>query len=569
VVQVGGIESESDVDISVRAAEEGGLFDEGNYQITIGFGENAIVMSPAAAGAVTALEPVAEHTLYVALPQLFHFAVAVSPAGGTVSSGVIASIINEHNEVVFKVAARPGETRSAGSVLLKPGTYRVRVQGVSLEEQLTSDLSYSLLANVSSDPFLANPDDPTFQPEFQCEHPGHEGLFCYPGEFVSSDPFLWDDFINSQPAPPPVIPLQELIQLLLGDWWRFVWGQTGTNGPPLAQNDLFRVQPPTPQRANLAAAAVSFNVLGNDIDPEGDAVVAVLHSTTANGQLRLNTDGSFQYTPNADFVGVDSFTYTAYDFVTTSRVATVRIHVGVRGNYDQDGDVDGHDFLMWQRNLGSTVDVDGSGADGDGNGAVDGADLLPWKESFGDTMSAAARISGDYDIDGDVDGADFLEWQRQLGANAAPAGSGADGDGDGVVGEGDLNVWAIASSRPSVPPSAGFVDSPLAVATRITSPLADGLSSLSGMALKGSMPPFDPVTPDESDSAALALSTSSHQDAPNTGNLLRQGISETSTLWPADDVTTLLEASDAPVPDSAVDLAFEELAVPLDAGLWR
>ena len=31
----------------------------------------------------------------------------------------------------------------------------------------------------------------------------------------------------------------------------------------------------------------------------------------ANGALLLNSDGSFDYTPNTDFVGNDSFTYRA------------------------------------------------------------------------------------------------------------------------------------------------------------------------------------------------------------------------------------------------------------------
>jgi hypothetical protein len=48
---------------------------------------------------------------------------------------------------------------------------------------------------------------------------------------------------------------------------------------------------------------------------------------------------------------------------------------------------------------------------------------------------------GDYTRDGYVDGADFLLWQRKLGSAAAPAGSGADGNANGVVDSGDLNLW--------------------------------------------------------------------------------------------------------------------------------
>ncbi|WP_428306422.1 ELWxxDGT repeat protein [Lacipirellula sp.] len=52
-----------------------------------------------------------------------------------------------------------------------------------------------------------------------------------------------------------------------------------------------------------------------------------------------------------------------------------------------------------------------------------------------------APIAGDYNDNGRVDGADFLAWQRDFGSAATPAGSGADGDGDGTIAGGDLAVW--------------------------------------------------------------------------------------------------------------------------------
>ena len=47
----------------------------------------------------------------------------------------------------------------------------------------------------------------------------------------------------------------------------------------------------------------------------------------ANGTLTLNADGSFTYTPNANFNGTDSFTYQANDGTADSNVATVTITV--------------------------------------------------------------------------------------------------------------------------------------------------------------------------------------------------------------------------------------------------
>jgi hypothetical protein len=58
------------------------------------------------------------------------------------------------------------------------------------------------------------------------------------------------------------------------------------------------------------------------------------------------------------------------------------------------------------------------------------------------TMSyGTPPANGDYDGDGDVDGRDFLVWQRNFGAPAVPVGSGADGNGSGMVDAGDLGIW--------------------------------------------------------------------------------------------------------------------------------
>ncbi len=61
------------------------------------------------------------------------------------------------------------------------------------------------------------------------------------------------------------------------------------------------------------------------------AATTIITGNTANGQVWLNeADGSFAYTPAADFVGTDTFTYQAVDAYshTASVNATVTINVG-------------------------------------------------------------------------------------------------------------------------------------------------------------------------------------------------------------------------------------------------
>ncbi len=60
------------------------------------------------------------------------------------------------------------------------------------------------------------------------------------------------------------------------------------------------------------------------------------------------------------------------------------------GDFDGDGDVDGADFLTWQRGLGLTGQPDATTGDSDDDGDVDAADLALWQSHFGGTPAVAA-----------------------------------------------------------------------------------------------------------------------------------------------------------------------------------
>ena len=68
-------------------------------------------------------------------------------------------------------------------------------------------------------------------------------------------------------------------------------------------------------------------VLANDSDPEDDSMTAVLVDAPVYGDVSLDSDGSFTYTPDADFYGTDSFTYRAQDDYSQSTTVTVTITV--------------------------------------------------------------------------------------------------------------------------------------------------------------------------------------------------------------------------------------------------
>jgi len=78
----------------------------------------------------------------------------------------------------------------------------------------------------------------------------------------------------------------------------------GVNDLPAAANDILSTQEDT---------ALNGNVLSNDSDADGDPLTANLGSGPTNGQLTLNEDGTFTYTPDPNFNGQDSFVYIISD----------------------------------------------------------------------------------------------------------------------------------------------------------------------------------------------------------------------------------------------------------------
>jgi VCBS repeat-containing protein len=78
---------------------------------------------------------------------------------------------------------------------------------------------------------------------------------------------------------------------------------------------------------DLPLTVVAPGVLGNDYDMDGDAITAKVTTPPAHGTLTLNDNGSFVYTPNANYFGTDSFVYVANDGMADSQPATVTITV--------------------------------------------------------------------------------------------------------------------------------------------------------------------------------------------------------------------------------------------------
>jgi hypothetical protein len=92
----------------------------------------------------------------------------------------------------------------------------------------------------------------------------------------------------------------------------------GTNDPPVAVGDVARTVEDT---------SVVVATLTNDSDPDGNPLTVAGVAQPAHGTTVINPNGTVTYTPDAEWSGADSFTYTASDGQGGLANATVNITV--------------------------------------------------------------------------------------------------------------------------------------------------------------------------------------------------------------------------------------------------
>jgi len=153
-------------------------------------------------------------------------------------------------------------------------------------------LTTGLVTDVEHGTLTLNPDDGTYSYEPEAG-------------YVGTDSFTYsvaDPQIGAEPA-------QAMVTI------------TMTNVQPVLGNDT---------ATTSDGAAVAINILANDADPEGDPFTTAVASGPTHGTVTQNLDGTFTYTPAKDFVGQDTFTYSASDGQTGAvpTLATVTIMVG-------------------------------------------------------------------------------------------------------------------------------------------------------------------------------------------------------------------------------------------------
>jgi len=177
-------------------------------------------------------------------------------------------------------------------------------------------------------------------------------------------------------------------------------------------------------RSVIVTGDFGFSALSTaDIDADGDLDIVVSvsgnSSIESNSRLFVNLgSGNFSDSSivncdlgNVHLVPADLDGDGDIDLLAADNLWLENINTLPSADFDADEDVDGADFLTWQRGFGAaTTDASYSNGDSNNDGSIDATDLANWLSTFETNTSTFNQA--DFDNNQQIDGADFLSWQR-------------------------------------------------------------------------------------------------------------------------------------------------------------
>jgi outer membrane protein OmpA-like peptidoglycan-associated protein len=172
----------------------------------------------------------------------------------------------------------------------------------------TDPVSVDVVANDSDGDGTALIVKSVTQPENGTATNNEDGTVTYVANegFVGSDTFTYiiSDEDGAQSTASVTVIVEEPLVI---------------NNPPIAVDDMYPV---------AMMGTLTFSPLSNDSDPDGDEISLVtVDTSTLNGTLTVNSDGSMHYQAPQLFSGNDIFTYTITDPSGATATATVTLCV--------------------------------------------------------------------------------------------------------------------------------------------------------------------------------------------------------------------------------------------------
>jgi len=174
------------------------------------------------------------------------------------------------------------------------------------------------------------------------------------------------------------------------------------NDAPMAGNDSY-----TTDEDTTLTVSPSVGVLSNDTDVEGDSLSVTPVSRPSNGTLSFAANGSFEYTPDSNYNGADSFTYEVTDGNGGTDTGTVTLNV----TPVNDAPTATNNSYTTEKNTTLSVSAENGTLANDTD--IEGDTLAPTVTSnvSHGTLSFAANGSFEYVPDANYNGSDSFTYE--------------------------------------------------------------------------------------------------------------------------------------------------------------
>lgn len=231
------------------------------------------------------------HVVGVSTPTSGQLSIAANDDGITFTPAPNAV---DAQSFTYTIADTAGHTAQATvSVSINPINDAPVALNDTAETNAGEVLSVAVLTN-DSDP----DNDPLTLSAVGVATPPAHGTVSIQGDntvrYVPTAGFAGTDSFSYEIRDPAGLTAAAVVQITIN---------AGEN-PPLAQDDV---------AITTENIATTLNVLDNDSDEDGDTLAILTLTFPANGLLTIAADGAATYTPDPDFTGLDTFTYTITD----------------------------------------------------------------------------------------------------------------------------------------------------------------------------------------------------------------------------------------------------------------
>lgn len=216
VVQANDADPTERLFLKVETAHSNENFRSASYDLTARFIRQPFKRNTIASGSLNSENTTRFKPLHVRQTQLFHFSLAAEASQSETTALAWAVLKDSSGNAVYRVVVRPGETRSAGTVLLQPGDYRFEFQTQTSEGTELPEISYALWGQGITIPIGPGILDPTESPVLACGTPSAESHHCNPVDVAITDPVILPHLI---PVPSEETVANPSSLGTDADWW--------------------------------------------------------------------------------------------------------------------------------------------------------------------------------------------------------------------------------------------------------------------------------------------------------------------------------------------------------------